>query len=367
MTRPALAAVGSLALMLAVPVREACAHQVNFSRGDYRPSPGGAEAWMTFARPDLMTVLPELDKDGDGKLEDAEIKLEPALTTKILALLTASRGGGACEARVLELSPTEQDGGMFVVRFGPCEGSGRELKIRLGPLLQTVASGHRHTAFVYTAGEQKPRDMILHGEGAEVTVPLGEGGASAPAAPSGDGPEPGAARRGAASSFAVGLRALFVNASATLFVAGLSLVSAPRRDLLRAALGFAAGAAAGAACTGFGALDLRTSTAIALSAASVAYLGFENLVARSHGLRWVSASAFGVVHGAMLGAARGGLAPAWFTLGLGAAAVAFGAGCAAAASVLRARWPRAALGERVASGAILVAGLFLFYRRVVGR
>lgn len=366
MTRAALVAVAALALVLALPAAEARAHQVNFSRGDYRPSPGGAEAWITFARPDLIAVLPELDADGDGKLADAEIKLDRGVTEKILGLLTGTRGAETCASQVVELSPTEQDGGMFVVRFGPCEGSAGELKIHLGMLLKAVATGHRHTAFVYWPGEAKPRDMILHGEGAEVTVPIGAGDAT-PSAANPDGASSPRAARGPGSSFGRGFAALFVNASAALFVAGLALVSAPRRDLLRAALAFGVGAASAAALTGFGWIDARPSTLFALAALSVAYLGFENLVARSHEWRWASALAFGLVHGSMLGATRGGLAPAWFTLGLACAALALGAACTALSSIARARWSRAAAFDRLASGAIMIAGLFLFYRRLRGR
>src|SRR4029079_7569064 len=105
-------------------------------------------------------------------LSDAEIVRSEAIDARILSLVTATRGSTPCAGSVTDVSPTEKDGGVFVVRFGPCEGEGGELTVHIGGFLQSVSTGHRHTAFIHTPGEPRPRDMILHGEKASVVVPL---------------------------------------------------------------------------------------------------------------------------------------------------------------------------------------------------
>ncbi|NUP05752.1 MAG: HupE/UreJ family protein [Polyangiaceae bacterium] len=356
----AVAVVASL-----VVSRAALAHEIDLSRGDYRPSDQGAEAWIEMSRGDLVRLLPNLDADGDGALSDSEITPSDATSKRLLGLVTATRGDVPCAGSVIQVAPSDAKGGLFGIRFGPCEGESPSIRIAVGSLFTATSFTHRQTGFVHVPGEEKPRDMILHGQDASVEVPVG--GAAAPPPPPARG-----AWDVAKECFTLGVEHIWFGIDHVVFLVGLVLLGGRLRDLAATITAFTVSHSITLAATVLGIVAPSPSLIEPLIALSVAYVGVENFIVKDIAKRWRIAGIFGFIHGFGFAGAVGDKLPterlpvalATFNLGVEAGQLVLLFAIVPVLTLLRKRDWFERRGVQVLSGAVVVAGLFWFIERV---
>lgn len=345
-----------------------------------------------MARPDFLQLLPELDGNKDGTLDDGEIVLQDGAATRLQQLVTAERGGIPCPGKVERIETSGPDGGLFEIRFGPCAGDAAELKIRLGSALTAISSGHRHTAFVHAADSDTPKDSIVFGKDAAVAVPVGP-----PAAPT--APAPSSAPPAAVSTFlgavVLGLRSFFSSVDPTLFLVGLIAVvlghtstqpaRATKRLLAWSALMFVAASAITLTLSVLGSYTPRPLVVRALCALSLTYIGLDTVFLRPAGNTtrpvlppdsWMIAGAFGLMHGFALAALSAGnrwaspLSPLRLLAGLQLGVALATLGCLGlllpCALLLRGRGLVTKKALLPTGASIALLGLYCFVRRVSG-
>ncbi|MBK6518408.1 MAG: HupE/UreJ family protein [Polyangiaceae bacterium] len=363
-TRAAL--VFSLALLaLLLCPRVASAHEIDLSRGDYRSSPDGAEAWIEMSRPDLVRLLPSLDRDGDGALSNDEIVASDAANARLLSLISAKRGGVDCAGAVVQLAPSDDKGGLFGVRFGPCEGDAPLVAIQVGRLFAATSFSHRQTAFVHVEGEEKPREALIHGQDARVEVPVA--GATAPAAPAARGAWPIAKE-----SLVFGVEHILFGYDHVLFLLGLVLLGGRMRDFATTITAFTLSHSITLGIMVMGVVAPPATIIEPVIALSIAYVGVENFFVKDLQRRWRVAFVFGFIHGFGFASAVGDklsserlpLALATFNLGVELGQLALLAVIVPLLVLLRKQAWAQPRGVQIISGAIVVMGLYWFVERV---
>src|SRR5215472_10948453 len=108
---PAVLAILVFAGVCVVP-RAAWAHAVGLSRGEYAVGQGGTlTADITFARGEVVGIVPALDPDKDGTIEERDVARARAdLERIVLGGFEVRAGDRACTPKLEGASLTEQDG-----------------------------------------------------------------------------------------------------------------------------------------------------------------------------------------------------------------------------------------------------------------
>lgn len=130
-----------LALVAALAVF-APAHAVGLSRGVYVVDGPRVAAELTFARPELLRLVPGLDVAGDG-VDAADLAAaKPALAAALSSGVRAHRGAHACAVAVGGVDVVEEDGA--VVALDVDCGLGAEDVVVDLVVVDALAAGHRH-------------------------------------------------------------------------------------------------------------------------------------------------------------------------------------------------------------------------------
>lgn len=358
-----------LALALAGP-GSARAHELGLSRGDYlvEPRSGGeavVRATLAFARRDAMALAPGLDADRDGALTEAEMAAGgPALATRVLDGVTVTAGGTPCE-RAPDGSRLVEEDGLEVRGSFTCRGEG-ELAIDVS-LLDALATGHRHLAKVSREG--RIEEAMLHRRDRTVRLAAAVDG----------GPPPEPAAPPVLAFFVIGIEHIVFGWDHVVFLVGLVLVAGfgerRARGIVLAVTAFTLAHSITLALAVLGLVVPSGEIIEPLIALSVAYVGVENFLVKDPSRRWRVTLPFGLVHGFGFAGALGevglpaGQVPAalaLFNLGVEAGQLAILAVLLPVVFVLARQPAYARWGVRLASGAIVLAGLFWFAERVIG-
>ncbi|MEZ4383134.1 MAG: HupE/UreJ family protein [Nannocystaceae bacterium] len=304
----------------------AAAHQVGLSRGLYRVAAAGerVDVTLTFARGELRSLAPEVDQDRDGELGEVELMvgaglLEAALAEGI-AVAVDDRG---CAQSFVGAALTEEDGLDVRLRFAcPPAAEGAEvaapgeLRIDLPALLE-LGGAHRHIARVVAPGSDAVRaERVLHRLKRRARAPLGEPLAPAPSTAASPPSEPIPARRGAerpqqppasaavdrdlAAYFTLGVEHILVGVDHLVFLLGLVIVGGRTRDWLAMITAFTVGHSTSLGLAALGVLAPSPALVEPLIAASIVYVGLENLLTRDLRAlrrRWRITLPFGFIHG----------------------------------------------------------------------
>jgi hypothetical protein len=162
-----------------------------------------------------------------------------------------------------------------------------------------LARGHRELLIVY-AGENIAAQTLLGGESDSVTVDLHRASGEV---------------RGTASSFLkLGNLHILSGYDHLLFLAGLFLAAGTARQLIALLTAFTVGHSISLALVVLAGVHLPPSIVEPLIAASIVWVGGENLFGAKHRRRWVVVFAFGLIHGF-------GFAGALTDLGFGSSSV----------------------------------------------
>ena len=345
--------------LLVLPASPGFAHTVGVSRGTYSVSSSTVEAELMFARPDLMTALPDLDSNRDGALSTAELTASTRLVERtIVRGLEVRTASAACEGELEAAELTEQDGLAIRARY---HCGNEPFSIRLG-LLDSLSLGHRHIASALV-GEETLRAVVYEASPEFRVAPpsretLAAGGGTGTVA---------------WGLFRLGVQHILTGYDHLLFLLAVVLVGGRLRSLLVVVTAFTAAHSVTLALAALGVWAPSPRIVEPAIALSIAYVGVENWFVRDAARRWLITFPFGLIHGfGFAGAIREISLPsdqvpvalAAFNIGVEAGQVAVLLVVLPALQWLRKNDWFADRGLKAVSAAIAVAGVFWFVTRL---
>ncbi len=280
--------VTTLALAAGLMPGLASAHEVGLSRGEYRLRGSALQAELTFARGELLELLPALDADKDRELSAADLSTGwGALQGAVGSLLSVSTDGGPCAGELRDAKLVEEDGVAVQASFA-CGGSPARASVEL-VMLQALAHGHRHIARA-SFGEETKEAVLLRSAG---TLEVGTGGAEGSAV---------------GAMFASGVSHILGGLDHLVFLFALILIGGRLRGLLATITAFTVAHSLTLGLAVLGIWAPSPTFVEPLIALSVAYVGLENFFVKSADRRWLITFPFGLVHGFGFAGALGELA-----------------------------------------------------------
>ena len=266
-------------LLLAAP---AGAHSVGISKGSYAAEGATVVAELTFARPELVAAIESLDANGDGALDESEISRgQAALATAFVAGVTLEGDGAACAASFDWASPAQQDGVDLHLTYR-CPSPPSELRLRFG-LLDRLSTGHRHVAHLELG--TAVADDILYGAHRDLAVRVER--AQAQSAPPGH----------VLAWVRMGVEHILTGYDHLVFLFGLVLIGGRVRSLVGAVTAFTVAHSLTLAIAVLGVWSPPSRFVEMAIAASIVWVGIENLFVESARGRWRLTFPFGLVHG----------------------------------------------------------------------
>jgi len=348
---------GLVAVALAAPAE---AHEVGLSRGTYTIEGDRLAAELVVSRREIAAAVPQLDADQDGHFSEPELTAaRPALQKAIVDRIGVRSDDAPCPGALTAALLAEEDG--FVLRATyTCPAPIARAKIDF-PLLDALSQGHRHIA--RGAGGVHVVETVI--SRSQRSFELG--------APPGAAPPP--AKTDHLSMLELGVEHILTGYDHLVFLLGLVLVGGRWRSLLWVVTAFTLAHSITLGLAALGVWAPRSSIIEPAIALSIAYVGVENFFVKNAEKRWRITFPFGLIHGfGFAGALREVALP---KADVPAALFLFNAGVELGQlAVLAITLPILALlrkqpwfekyGIRIASGAIVVAGLVWFFTRVLG-
>jgi hydrogenase/urease accessory protein HupE len=353
--------VAALLWAAAVP-----AHEVGLSRGEYRLEGARVVAELVFARRELIGVVDDLDHDGDGALDEAEVaSARPRLEALVLRRVAVTGDGSPCVGTLDDAALVEEDGVRLLGHF-ECAPSARVVQFELAALFEALPRGHRHVAFS-SAGPTTVETMTFRQQSTFGII--ADGGA--PDA----GTEAKSGETVALDFVVLGLEHIAFGIDHLAFLFGLLLLGGRLRDTLLMITAFTAAHSVTLALAALDVVALSPRIVEPLIALSVAYVGIENFVIQDASKRWRITFPFGLVHGfgfagvlGSVGLPRDHVATslASFNVGVELGQLAMVAAVLPVILHLRKRWWFRERGVRVLSAGVALAGVAWFVARVAG-
>ena len=362
------------AVLLSV-TRATRAHLIGLSRGEYEPDGRAVRAQMAFRVDDVALAIPVLNENRNGQVTQAAVdRAKVAIETTFIRAIAVVADGRRCDGRLDEASLDATDG-LHLKATYTCGQSPRRLHLRFG-FLERTPTDHRHLATVHLPGRRGDVEALATLSRPDKDVDIGDGSASAGFA---------SLLRGGIEHILSGadhlafLLALILGATLTSGGATAKSGAIPSfaasirvRSLVAMLTAFTVGHSVSLAVATLGAFAPGPRLIEPAVALSVAYVGAENLFARSVRHRWMLTLPFGVVHGFAfasgllpLGLPRAQLPGALLAFNLGVEVgqlVVLAVLLAPLALVLSRDWyPRVA---RVLSIAIALLGVAWFFERI---
>ena len=265
--------------------REAYAHAVGLSKGDYVASGADVVAELTLARPELASAVDNLDANDDGVVDEAELARRRAEIEAFVVAGVSIQGDGApCPGSLEAVSLTDQDGVLVRARFR-CASVASDLSVRL-TLLGALPFGHRHIA--HAALLAASNDDVLYRGHEEIAVHGAALGQSS--APSANG-------LGFFSFLRMGIEHILTGYDHLVFLFGVILVGGRLRALVAVITAFTV---AHSMTLALAVLDVWTPPSRVIEAGialSIVYVGVENFFVANAEKRWRITFPFGLIHG----------------------------------------------------------------------
>jgi hydrogenase/urease accessory protein HupE len=255
-------ALALLAVFVTVPGR---AHTVGVSRGEYRAVPSGLEVSLSFARSELALL------GGESRvLERVDV-----------------RSDTPCAGALTRTVALERDGVQLDATFRCADAA--MLRVSLAPLLGELTRGHRHEAVMLPGGAST---LLFEGH-AELGVP------SRTEVTAGSPVETPVTPRfaGFLGFVRLGIEHILTGYDHLVFLLALVVVGLGTKRTIVVASAFTLAHSLSLVISALGLWTPPSSLVEPAIALSVAYVGLENLLARSHERRAKLAFAFGLVHG----------------------------------------------------------------------
>jgi len=284
-SRSRLAASSALAAaaFTLLGAREATAHEAGLSTGRYAWKDGRLSAKLDFARGDALRLLPTLDRNGNRTLEPEELEGTAELAAAALREVGVTLDGRPCVPGGATIALAEEDGLELQATFDCPDGArGGALRLRAG-FLPMLRSGHRHVARIDADGRTTTPVLLVDAPEAEVSV----GPSAAPV------PEKGLFL----PMLRLGIEHILTGFDHLTFLLALVLVPMRTRLLLAVVTSFTLAHSASLALAALGVWTPPSRIVEPLIAASIVFVGVENLFLRKPERRVLLTSAFGFVHG----------------------------------------------------------------------
>jgi hydrogenase/urease accessory protein HupE len=284
-------------LLLAACLSCARAHDPGLSALALRVEQSSLKATLSLSRGDVETLLP-LDTNHDGRVTAAEFAAaRPALEELMATALEVELDGHRVTAadRSVDLDASDAIQGRLTF---PCLARG-QLRICFAWFSQ-LPRGHRQFVSLRDA-----QDRLLEERMLDVNKNVFETRV-APASATMD-----RAVRSMSGFIPLGLEHILKGWDHLAFLLGLLLVGGSLREVIKLITAFTVAHSITLALTTLEVIRLRSSIVEPLIAASIVFVGVENIVRHDLKGRWLLAFAFGLIHGC-------GFASALRDLGLGA-------------------------------------------------
>jgi hydrogenase/urease accessory protein HupE len=351
------------------------AHALGISKGDYAIRGPDVAFEMAFARSELAVAFPRLDADGDGALSAAELAGDRAsFEALVLDGVVVHADDTRCPASLATVVATERDGVVLSGLF-KCTGAGPAPAVSIElPVLEQLTQGHRHIARL-TRGGVSADDVLFAGHARLVLAGAAASDVAPPPSRSSTAGESAGARPAtdAGAFFVMGVEHILTGYDHLLFVLALVLVVRDLRSLLSVVTAFTIAHSITLALATLRLVSPPPGLIEPAIALSIAYVGLENVMAKTIAHRWRLTFAFGLIHGFGFAAALEGvqlrgaaLAGALVSFNLGVEAGQLAAMALVLPLVVRAR-RSGRLANRLTpaiSAAIAVAGVYWFLARV---
>ena len=291
-----------MALVTAVVVTlsgDAMAHRIGLSRGEYLVSDGSVQSRIVLSHDELRDALPGLDGNEDGRLDKAELLRQTGLLQNaIVKGIELEVGGAECPGRVESAAPVEADGVAIVARHD-CKSVEGDVRLNIA-FLGMLSHGHRHVAEL-RANDAVNAIVAYEGNTAFRFDDAGQSARRAVTATA-TGRSPGAAPREASTPHAweylrLGIEHILLGIDHLLFVLGLAMAASSRRALLVAVTAFTVAHSVTLCLSSVGVVAVSPDWVEPLIAASIAYVGLENLLSKNVSMRWRLTFCFGLIHG----------------------------------------------------------------------
>lgn len=251
------------------------AHQVGLSRGVYVVTDGTVDVELTFARPEVLALVPALDANADRAIDERELAAAEAdFGARVVPRIAFHAGGAPCPGTFAGASLIEEDGLALRASFA-CPHADRFTADLL--LLKGLSSGHRHLARVVT--QEGASDHLASSD-----VPtFSFGGHATP--PS------------RAAFIGIGVEHILLGFDHLVFLFGLLLVGGRLRSLLAVITAFTLAHSVTLALAVLDVVAPPPALVEPLIALSIAYVGVENFLVKSAAGRWRITALFGLIHG----------------------------------------------------------------------
>lgn len=336
------------------------AHEVGLSRGTYVVEGERVTAEIVLSRREVASIVPAVDADRDGSVTASELDAaRPALKKGIVDRILVRSGDAPCPGVVVEARLAEEDGLDLRAAF-TCSAVISQAHVEL-PLLDDLANGHRHIARAATGVQVTETVLSRAQRGFDIGAPSG-----------GAVPPP---KRDRFSMLVLGVEHILTGYDHLLFLFGLVLVGGRWRSLLWVVTAFTLAHSITLGLAALGVWTPKPSIIEPLIALSIAYVGVENFFVKNAEKRWRITFPFGLIHGfGFAGALREVALPRadvpaalfLFNAGVELGQIGVLAIVLPLLAVLRKQPWFEKVGVRVASAAIVVAGLVWFFTRVFG-
>ena len=279
-----------LALALVLVPRLARAHVIGLSSGEYAAKGTTLHAKLSFARADMVTLVPSVDANRDGHVTALELhEARDAIATRVKDRIEvrADGAGAPCPSLLLDVSLTELDGLLLAMK-AECPTTASRLEVKLA-VLDDLPAAHRHVARAVSGAAIHDEVLVRGHAPLVVLVP-----AATPAASKGETPP---SSKGAGGFFAMGIEHILTGWDHLVFLFGLVLVRARVRDLVWVVTAFTVAHSITLALAVLGVFAPSARIVEPAIGLSIAYVGIENFFLTDPKKRWRITFPFGLVHG----------------------------------------------------------------------
>jgi hydrogenase/urease accessory protein HupE len=265
-------------------VVSALAHDPGLSSVTIRPRPNGLEVTLTLAVRDAAQ-LANLDEDHDGVVTQAEFaRGRSQLEALVAAHFVVAPDGKSATPQSIHSRLDENNNVEFRLDFGPTVFSMLEIQSKL---IASLPLGHRQYVQVQNSSGEVVAERLLSADRATAQLTIGTSGVTT---------------RDTGGSFAdfvgLGVKHILTGYDHLLFLFGLLVVTRSFVSSLRIITCFTIAHSITLAVASFSAVEIPSRVVEPLIAASIVYVGIENLLRGENPRgRQLLTFGFGLIHG----------------------------------------------------------------------
>jgi hydrogenase/urease accessory protein HupE len=272
------------------------AHDPGLSVATARPAGAALIIHLAMARSDVERLIP-LDANHDGRITEAEFQAAlPQLQTVARQAFQVTASGRVLVPTNLLVQLDQRDGVQFQIPFqGVATGA---VSIR-ATLLDKLPRGHRQFFSLRDQDQRLMAERMLDATSPAVTAELTER------------PSPTGQPHSFREFLGLGVTHIATGYDHLLFLLGLLLVGGSLRAALQIITSFTLAHSITLALATLNLINIPSKIIEPLIAASIVFVGLQNILARGMEKRWLLTFGFGLIHGC-------GFASALRDLGIGA-------------------------------------------------